>query len=169
MKEWDLDKLLHYVSLLLEQLARLLPLLGETAEMSQVLLYKESTHSLASLYIVEMKEMGRVPCTAIQFCYKRNIVPKIRNFTSLLPHSCSGVLIAFFTELRGPPIGLNQCSGLCICTSSWPTWHKLSWGFPRWLDLGSVVKIVSVSLMRNVFLFLLHSPWMKRFQHMHQI
>lgn len=39
VQEWDLDKFLHYVSLLLEPLATLLPLGGETAEMSQALLY----------------------------------------------------------------------------------------------------------------------------------
>lgn len=58
------DKLLRCVSLSLEQLARLFPLGGETAEMSQVLLYKESTHSLAFLCILEMK-MRKFPCIAV--------------------------------------------------------------------------------------------------------
>lgn len=67
-----------------------------------MLLYKESTHSLAFLYIIEIKKMGKFPCVAIQFHSKRNSVPKTRNSDSLLPHTCSGVLISLFTELHGP-------------------------------------------------------------------
>lgn len=77
MQEWHLDKSLHYISyLLLEQLARLFPLGDKAVVMSQVLLCKESTHALAFLYAVEMKEMGKFPCISTQFCYKKNAVPK---------------------------------------------------------------------------------------------